>query len=295
MLKFLDEPFPFFLNDNGKNTALILVTSIFVTLFLTLYTPFENPYNTLANNIGWGAYCFIALYATLILLPKLFPNLFELTRWTLLKYILFNTWLFLSIGILFTVINSLLFHCDMSYLALFIKTQREVVLTGLIPLIVVTILTKNNLLKQNLADAVETNKTIHEIEDIREKPKLQDNKITLSTDTSETFSLKLTELVYAAAVDNYTEIYWRNESKVAVKLLRATLKNIEAQLHNQFMVRCHRSYLINVQEIESISGNTNGYKLKMKNTETEIPVSRTKGKEIIAHINQIRDLMSIMN
>lgn len=295
MLKFLDEPFPFFLNDNGKNTILILVTSTFVVFFLALYTPFDNPNNTPAANIGWGVFCFVALYANLILLPKIFPNVFELTRWTLLKYILFNTWLFLSIGILFTVINSLLFHCDMSYLALFIKTQREVVLTGLIPLIVVTILAKNNLLKQNLADAVETNKTLHEIEDILEKPKLQDNKITLSTDTSETFSLKLTELVYAAAVDNYTEIYWRNESKVAVKLLRATLKNIETQLHNQFMVRCHRSYLINVQEIESISGNTNGYKLKMKNTEVEIPVSRTKGKEIIAHINQIRDLMDIMN
>ncbi len=294
MLKFLAQPFPFYLNDNEKNIVLILATSIFVTLFLTLYTPFENPNNTIANNIGWGVYCFVALYVNLILLPKFFPNLFELTRWTLLKYILFNTWLFLSIGILFTAINSLLFHCDMSYTTLFIKTQREVVLTGLIPLIVVTILAKNNLLKQNLADAVETNKTLHEIEDIREKPKLQDSRITLATDTSETFSFKLTDLVYAAAVDNYTEIYWRNEGKVAVKLLRATLKNIEAQLHNQFMVRCHRSYLINVQEIENISGNTNGYKLKMKNTETEIPVSRTKGKEIIAHINQIRDLMDIM-
>lgn len=295
MLKFLDEPFPFFLNDNGKNTILILVTSTFVVFFLALYTPFDNPNNNPTANIGWGVFCFVALYANLILLPKVFPNVFELTRWTLLKYILFNVWLLLSIGVLFTVINSLLYHCDMSYVALFLKTQREVVLTGLLPLIVVTVLAKNNLLKQNLADAVETNKTLHEIEDIREKPKLQDNKITLSTDTSETFSLKLTELVYAAAVDNYTEIYWRSEGKVAVKLLRATLKNIEAQLHNQFMVRCHRSYLINVQEIESISGNTNGYKLKMKNTETEIPVSRTKGKEIIAHINQIRDLMNIMN
>ena len=295
MFKLLDEPFPFYLNDNEKNTFLILATSIFVSLFLTLYTPFENPNNTVANNTGWGIYCFVALYANLILLPKLLPNLFELTRWTLLKYFLFNVWLFFSIGILFTVINSLLFSCDMSYTALFIKTQSEVVLTGLIPLIVITILAKNNLLKQNLADAVKTNKTLHEIQDIREKPKLQDSKITLSTDTSETLSFKLTDLVYAAAVDNYTEIYRINNGKVTVKLLRATLKNIEAQLHNQFMVRCHRSYLINVQEIENISGNTNGYKLKMKNTETEIPVSRTKGKEIIAHINQIRDLMDIIN
>ena len=42
----------------------------------------------------------------------------------------------------------------MSYLALFIKTQREVVLTGLLPLIIVTILAKNNLLKQNPSEEI---------------------------------------------------------------------------------------------------------------------------------------------
>ncbi len=294
MLQLINKPFPFFLNDNRKNIILILTTSIFVTLFLTLYTPFENPNNTLINNIQWGVFCFIALYANLILIPKLFPALFELTRWTLLKYILFNAWLFLSLGILFTVINSLLFKCDINFISLFIKTQREVVLTGLIPLIVITILAKNNLLKQNLADAFEINKKLSEIQTIKEQPKQLDHKTTIQTDTNETFSLNLTDLVYILAMDNYSEIYWNENGKIAKKLLRVTLKNVETQLTNQFIVRCHRSYLINVQAIESISGNTNGYKLQMKNTDVEIPVSRAKGKEIIAHIQQIRDLLDIM-
>ena len=294
MLQLINKPFPFFLNDNRKNIILILTTSIFVTLFLTLYTPFENPNNTLINTIQWGVFCFIALYANLILIPKLFPALFELTRWTLLKYILFNAWLFLSLGILFTVINSLLFKCDINFISLFIKTQREVVLTGLIPLIVITILAKNNLLKQNLADAFEINKKLSEIQTIKEQPKQLDHKTTIQTDTNETFSLNLTDLVYILAMDNYSEIYWNENGKIAKKLLRVTLKNVETQLTNQFIVRCHRSYLINVQAIESISGNTNGYKLQMKNTDVEIPVSRAKGKEIIAHIQQIRDLLDIM-
>jgi DNA-binding LytR/AlgR family response regulator len=150
------------------------------------------------------------------------------------------------------------------------------------------------LLRQNLADAVGANKKLHEIEVIRETAVPPDNIITLSTDISETFTFKLTDLVYVAALDNYSEVYWKEEEVVSKKLLRVTLKNVETQLKNQFIVRCHRSYLINIREIESISGNTNGYKLRMKSADVSIPVSRTKGKEIIAHIQQIRDLMEMM-
>jgi hypothetical protein len=293
MLQLPDKPFPFFLNDHRKNTILIFATSSFVTLFLTLYIPFENTQNTLAVNIRWGIFCFLALYVNLILIPKLFPAVFELSRWTLPKYVLFNGWLLLSMGLLFTVINSLLYCGDMNAWPLFIKTQREVVLTGLLPLIVVTMLARNNMLRQNIADASETNSKLHEIQTIKAGPKPSENATTIQTDTNERFSLNLTDLVYIVAKDNYSEIYWNENGNISRKLLRVTLKHVEAQLTNQFIVRCHRSYLINVQSIESISGNANGYKLQMKNADVEIPVSRAKGKEIIAHIQQIRDLLDL--
>lgn len=285
-------PFPFFLNDGKKNTMLILLTSVFVSLFLIFYKPFQNP-NTTSENIVWGVLCFAVLYFNIIILTKLFQNIFDLSSWTILKYLLFNLWLFLFMGLFFSVVNYLFFCNGLFYSNVLWKTQKEVVLTGLIPLFVITLFAKNQLLKQNLADAVEANKELNEIRQVHEGLKQRDGKITLSTDTSETFAFLLSSLIYAAAVDNYSEIYWLNNAKTEMKLLRATLKKVEMQINNQFIIRCHRSYLINVREIESISGNTNGYKLKMKHTDIEIPVSRAKGKEIIEHIRQIKDLLDI--
>ncbi len=292
MIKLLNTPFPFFLNDNRKSIFLILLTSIFVSCFLSIYTPFENT-NTITDNILWGILCFAVLHFNIIILPKLFPNIFDFTEWTFLKNLLFILWLFLFMGIFFSAVN-FLFYCDgLCYKDVFWKTQKEVVLTGLIPLFIVTLLAKNQLLKQNLADAVRINKELDEIKEIREGLKPQGGKITLNTDTSETFTFSLSNLVYVVAADNYSEIYWQNNNNLEIKLLRATLKKVETQISNQFIVRCHRSYLINIREIENISGNTNGYKLKMKNNDVEIPVSRAKGKEIIEHIRHIRDLLDI--
>ncbi len=291
MRKFLQQPFPFFLNDHSKNTILILVISIFISLILIIYVPFENPNKNHTENIGWGLLSFSVLYAHIIILPKKFPSVFDLTEWSLLKYLAFNTWLFLFMGALFSILNARIFCGNLPFQEVFIKTQREVVLTGLIPLFMVTTLAKNNLLKQNLKDAFQTNKKLVEIQRLKEAPEKPDHPIILYTDTNETFSFNLTDFLYAVAENNYSEIYWMEEGKPFKKLLRVTLKNVELQLSNQFVVRPHRSYLINVQAIESISGNTNGYKIKLKNVNIEIPVSRAKGKEIITHIQQIRDLL----
>jgi DNA-binding LytR/AlgR family response regulator len=294
MLKFLNKSFPFFLNEEGKNTILVLATSVFVTFFLMVYAPFEEAENKLLKDLMWGILCFVILYFQIVLLPKWFPGLFNIEEWTIAKYIVFNVWLLVSVSLIFSVLNAVFYCNTMCYHEVLLKTLKEVTLTGIIPLIIVTVFSKNELLRRNLADAVQANKKLNEIDSIREKAIQPDNTITLSTDTSETFVMKLTELVYVAAVDNYSEVYCFRNNAMLKKLLRVTLKNIEVQLKNQFIIRCHRSYLINIREIESISGNTNGYKLKMKNTDVTIPVSRSKGREIIAHIQQIRDMMEFL-
>ncbi len=271
-----------------------MFSAIFVTLFLGMYTPFDKSVQTLAINLGWGVLTFIVLYIHIIRLPAWLPAWLELSEWTVGKYLLFCSYLFILLGVLFTVVNKLMFCGQMDFLSVFLKTQKEVTLTGILPLVLITVLAKNELLKQNLADAVSANKKLSEINALTNNIRPSEHKITLSTDTSETFTLTLADFIYAIAVDNYTELFWRDESKVNVKLLRATLKSIETQLSNQYVLRCHRSYMVNIREINSISGNTNGYKIHMNHTKTIIPVSRGKGKEIIAHIQQIRDLMDMI-
>jgi DNA-binding LytR/AlgR family response regulator len=50
---------------------------------------------------------------------------------------------------------------------------------------------------------------------------------------------------------------------------------------------------VNVNAISDISGNTNGYKLQILDTDFFIPVSRPKGKEVIEKIQQIRNVMEL--
>ena len=96
-----------------------------------------------------------------------------------------------------------------------------------------------------------------------------------------------------AANDNYSTVYWKQHEQVAHKLLRINLKNLETQLDNSFALRCHRSYLVNIHAIESLTGNTNGYKIKLQHCEETIPVSRQKGKELMARIRQLKSLMEL--
>jgi DNA-binding LytR/AlgR family response regulator len=86
-------------------------------------------------------------------------------------------------------------------------------------------------------------------------------------------------------------VVWKNGHGIEKKLLRVNLKNVESQLNNSFTLRCHRSYIVNVHAISNITGNTNGYKLQIRDSDFSIPVSRPKGKEVMEKISQLRSMM----
>jgi DNA-binding LytR/AlgR family response regulator len=98
--------------------------------------------------------------------------------------------------------------------------------------------------------------------------------------------INLNELVYIEAQENYSRVVWAEGDQVKEKILRVTLKNIERQITDNKIVRCHRSFIINTQVEFSILGNSNGYSLKSKLFSDTIPISRTLGKEIVSKIKE---------
>jgi DNA-binding LytR/AlgR family response regulator len=119
------------------------------------------------------------------------------------------------------------------------------------------------------------------------------NQVTLYSDTSESLTFNLPDLLFIEADDNYSTIIWKEAGVLQKKLLRVNLKNVESQLNNSFTLRCHRSYIVNVNAISAISGNTNGYKLKINGSDFSIPVSRPKGRQVMEKISQLRNIMEL--
>ena len=93
------------------------------------------------------------------------------------------------------------------------------------------------------------------------------------------------------SVDNYVEIYWAEEGKIQRTLLRSSLKQISAKFDNQpDLIRCHRAYIINIDKIVKVKGNSQGYKLLIMDYENLIPISRSYLKLFRNYIADTRNL-----
>lgn len=136
------------------------------------------------------------------------------------------------------------------------------------------ILISINLNRQQLRNQQKANQISASITDGKE---IQPNTIVaIETEVkSEKFSFDSNSFIYAKAEGNYAEIFIKKDGKVSKLIKRIPLKNLELQLADfPFIIKTHRSILLNLNYIESISGNAQGYKVQLKDCEELVPVSR---------------------
>ena len=91
--------------------------------------------------------------------------------------------------------------------------------------------------------------------------------------------------LFAESTDNYVTIYFLNNSLVSKKLLRISLKSLETQFTEfTYLVRTHRSFIVNIFNVVVAEGNSRGLTLTLKHTDHRVAVSRK-------HISLVTQLM----
>lgn len=94
----------------------------------------------------------------------------------------------------------------------------------------------------------------------------------------------LNEITHLKAQNSYTELFLVSGEKL---LLCRTLKNFDEMLAaNSFFLRCHKSYIININFAEEFTRSNGGFVL-MKD-KTEIPISQDKQSELLEKIMIVR-------
>ena len=110
--------------------------------------------------------------------------------------------------------------------------------------------------------------------------------ITLTGTTSETVTVHIPDLLYIEAVGNYVKIYQLSDGQVRNDMLRATSKQMEDDLRAYPMiVRCHRAFLVNLQQVEQIVSRAGSMQLTIKHCQDSLPVSRSHMAGIKEAIN----------
>ncbi|MGV3611448.1 MAG: LytTR family DNA-binding domain-containing protein [Fluviicola sp.] len=107
--------------------------------------------------------------------------------------------------------------------------------------------------------------------------------VLIGENKNEILNLEKESLLFIKAVENYVEICFLDENKKPLSVtFRQTLSNLHHQ--NPFLIRCHRSYLVNRSTVKEISGNSQSAKISFIYGEEKIPLSKTYYKEVKASL-----------
>lgn len=280
--KWFLKPYPFPTTIKSK-ILISLSFGSFVFLFLYMFKPFgfeDLKDEMFMYAIIYGLITMSVMLVCFIIFPVILKNIFDPNKWNVYKMILFVLGLVLFISIA----NTLFSHYSN---LLFIETNRDFLwfigntfLVGIFPIMIYVFMSERIIAKkyQLVAESI--------LEDKKLSPNIiekSDTLITLYGDNKkEELELLLNNMLYISFDKNYASIYFLNNGVIKETLLRISLNKIENQLTNfKYIVRCHKSYIVNTKQVEDISGNARGYLLKIANTSKLIPVSRSFPKDLL--------------
>lgn len=278
---FLTQPYP--INDSPRHkTRSALVPAIFVCAFLFVFRPFglhrfENQILFLVS-LGYGAITFFTVLLNLFVIVPLFSKVFDEIKWTVWKEILFILWIIFCVGLINSLYSLYIFN-DTFSIGYLVTFQVITLLVAVIPVTLNVLTMQLVLTRRNLKAAEELTDHMHHK---RRLDSTNGQIVTLHSDNKkEDLTLQVSDILYITSADNYIEVHYQEQGVEKKKLLRGTLKNAREDLRNYTaFYRCHRAWIVNLDRVESVTGNSQGYRLNLNGTDTIIPVSRNLNEEL---------------
>ena len=92
-------------------------------------------------------------------------------------------------------------------------------------------------------------------------------------------------LLYIESADNYICIWYIKNEMLKKQLLRITMKDISEQLADTNIIRCHRSYMVNLDLVKVMRREKENLFLELGYANVkEIPISKTYGEAVLRRL-----------
>ena len=291
----ITQPYPYYYEPFrlGK-LALTLATA--TTLFLYVFKPVgieaEILHHLLLTCAAHGIVAGIMFLIYFWTMPKLLPNVFSPDNWTVLSELVAFSALLLLVGLANHAIHPQLYALPNGYgLHQLLATVRNTFIVGFLILAVLTAINFIYLLR-NQEEKAELLKLILKVNTGEAESKVAQTKsepILTINGQHDQLILSPKLLSFIQADGNYVDVYTLDGKVVSSEMKRIPLKQIEENLIDfTHIIRVHRAYLLNLRMVTEITGNAQGYNLKLKGTDLIIPVSRTYMDEFNKSIAEFR-------
>lgn len=290
MFAIIYKPYPL---EERKFAQLKLAIIFGFAIFLLLF--FVNPFGesagagTLVINSAMAGLLTSAVIAIdfFVFFP-LFPDFFTEEKWTIGREIIWSLIIIITIATANVLIAVLLGYQHLSLLN-WVTAIFYTIVFGIAPITISILLNQARLIRIYRKETSRINESLQEntvSQPIKENvPGKQETDTQLlvlyAENEKDNMSLRLPDFLAATSADNYIKVYYRENEKLKLVVLRSTLKKVEENAAGfSNLMRCHRTAFVNLASVKNITGSAQGYRLHLELLPEEIPVSRSLNQTI---------------
>lgn len=266
------------------NIILSLVFSVFYALvFLVVYSPYsDTAWFGMAKSERYLLTTTFVIGSILLLVISRTLMYFFSKRELKMNYTKYTLWLsaeIILIGVFYSIL-SMVYVKISDYTATFILI-KSILITLLalgIPYLVSTLWLiikdmRNTLMITDTKNIATDGEALPQNIDIIN---ITDNKGVLK------LSIKLDNLYYIKAEDNYTVVNYNKNGVLNRYMIRCKIQTIQDNFANTPLMRCHRTYIVNTMNIKVLRHESDGFYIDFDFPGIDpIPVSKTYTKEVV--------------
>jgi hypothetical protein len=281
-MKIIFREIPEYLKDRTTIITQVMFVSIFALVFINIYSPFNASSWFEVGRLEFFFYSSALILSgmlVIVILKLIFVLLAGKIRFT---YLLFGIWNLIEIVLLaaaYLVVDLYLLKSGTELLERF---------TGLlfITLLVLAIPYSISWLWLSLKDKRS------KLENLTRNASLEfrERQMVIFRDETEKlrFSIKSRDILFVESTDNYVTVHTNEKGKLKKIMLRNTMKRLEKELEGTMIQRCHRSYMVNFENIKLVKLiSANLYIYLDFPEEIRIPVSRTYAEHVHEFLNRV--------
>ncbi|MBR3883988.1 MAG: LytTR family transcriptional regulator [Bacteroidaceae bacterium] len=286
---FLFSKVPKYLLDKRSQIIMVLFVSIFAIIFINIFKPFES--SQWIENRGFTATWYFAWSSALVLLGM---TVVAISRVIMYKYSKKPTH---SITVLryaiWVFVEFLLLAGAFTILAIITTERGNIKLESYDPLVIYMQALRNTvfiifipyLICMMSFSYKDKNEKLKEL--MNENIGFKGSSLISFRDERGVLQLSVAKenLLYIESADNYICIWYIKNEQLKKQLMRITMKEISEQLAETNIVRCHRSYMVNLDVVKVMRREKENLFLELGYPNIkEIPISKTYGEQVLRRL-----------
>ena len=267
----------------------VIISTLFALVFLTVYTPFSDTswFQVGSNSHFMNTIAFVGIGTFFLACSRVLMT-FAVRKMRHFPLGLYILWLLLEI-ILIAAFHACISYfqikaTDYSFGYIFGKSLLITFIALAVPYIITDLVMLLKDTQQRLmltkSDMVESDDEV--MPEHTEIINLMDNNGNLK------LSVKLDNLYYIKAEDNYINVFYQRSGAIASYMLRCKMQTIADNcVDSSSLMRCHRSYIVNIKKVSVLHNESDGFVIDFERDGLEsVPVSKTYSMKVLEAFNK---------